>query len=143
MKWKKILLGKEGLRLFVKKWLTGTVVFLAMIVVVINSGSFSVFAESIDVTQPIESVNAIEVELNNDYFNPKDITIPNGKTTTLILKNKGSKKHTFTVEKLGIDTEVQSGKEKTITVKPTETGTFDLICRYHFQEGMVGKVIVK
>ena len=143
MKWKKIFLGKGGLRLFVKKWLTGMVVFLAMIVVVTNPGSFSVFAESIDGTQPIESVNAIEVELNDDYFNPKDITIPNGKTTTLILKNKGSKKHTFTVEKLGIDTEVQSGKEKTITVKPTETGTYDLICRYHFQEGMVGKVIVK
>ena len=143
MKWKKIILGKEGLRLFVKKWLTGMVVLLAMIVVVTNPGSLHVFAESVDVTQPIESVNAIEVELNDDYFNPKDITIPNGKTTTLILKNKGSKKHTFTVEKLGIDTEVHSGKEKTITVKPTETGTYDLICRYHFQEGMVGKVIVK
>ena len=143
MKWKKIILGKEGLRLFVKKWLTGMVVLLAMIVVVTNPGSLHVFAESVDVTQPIESVNAIEVELNDDYFNPKDITIPNGKTTTLILKNKGSKKHTFTVEKLGIDTEVQSGKEKTITVKPTKTGTYDLICRYHFQEGMVGKVIVK
>ena len=143
MKWKKIFLGKEGLRLFVKKWLTGMVILLAMIVVVTNPGSLSVFAESVDVTQPIESVNAIEVELNDDYFNPKDITIPNGKTTTLILKNKGSKKHTFTVEKLGIDTEVQSGTEKTITVKPIETGTYDLICRYHFQEGMVGKVIVK
>ena len=143
MKWKKIFLGKEGLQLFVKKWLTGMVVLLAMIVVVTNPGSFHVFAESVDVTQPIESVNTIEVELNDDYFNPKDITIPNGKTTTLILKNKGSKKHTFTVEKLGIDTEVRSGTEKTITVKPTETGTYDLICRYHFQEGMVGKVIVK
>ena len=142
MKWKKIVLGKEGLQLFVKKWLTGMVVLLAMIVVITNPGSLHVFAESVDVTQPIESGNAIEVELNDDYFNPKDITIPNGKTTTLILKNKGSKKHTFTVEKLGIDTEVQSGTEKTITVKPTETGTYDLICRYHFQEGMVGKVIV-
>jgi plastocyanin len=142
MKWKKIFLGKEGLQLFVKKWLTGMVVLLAMIVVITNSGSLHVFAESVNVTQPIKSVNAIEVELNDDYFNPKDITIPNGKTTTLILKNKGSKKHTFTVEKLGIDTEVQAGTEKTITVKPTETGTYDLICRYHFQEGMVGKVIV-
>ena len=129
--------------MFVKKWLTSMVILLAMIVVVSNPGSLSVFAESVDVTQPIESVNAIEVELNDDYFNPKDITISNGKTTTLILKNKGSKKHTFTVEKLGIDTEVQSGTEKTITVKPIETGTYDLICRYHFQEGMVGKVIVK
>jgi plastocyanin len=128
---------------FVKKWLTGMVVLLAMMVAVTNLGSLHVFAESVDVTQPIESVNAIEVDLNDNYFNPKDITIPNGKTTTLILKNKGSKKHTFTVEKLGIDTEVQSGKEKTITVKPTKTGTYDLICRYHLQEGMVGKVIVK
>ena len=143
MKWKKIFLGKEGLHLFVKKWLTSMVILLAMIVVITNLGSLHVFAESVDVTQPIESVNTIEVELNDDYFNPKDITIPNGKTTTLILKNKGSKKHTFTVEKLGIDTEIQSGTEKTITVKPTETGTYDLICRYHFQEGMVGKVIVK
>ena len=126
-----------------KKWLTGLVVLLAMLVVLTTPGSLSVFAESGVVTQPIESVKAIEVELNDDYFNPKVITIPNGRTTTLILKNKGTKKHTFTVEKLGIDVEVEPGTEKTITVKPTETGTYDLICRYHFQEGMVGKVIVK
>jgi plastocyanin len=143
MKWKKIFLRKEGLRLFVKKRLTSMVILLVMIVVVSNPGSLSVFAESVDVTQPIESGNTIEVELNDDYFNPKDITISNGKTTTLILRNKGTKKHTFTVEKLGIDTEVRSGTEKTITVKPIETGTYNLICRYHFQEGMVGKVIVK
>ena len=129
--------------MFVKKRLISMVILLAMIVVVSNPGSLSVFAESVDVTQPIESVNTIEVELNDDYFNPKDITISNGKTTTLILRNKGSKKHTFTVEKLGIDTEVRSGTEKTITVKPIETGTYNLICRYHFQEGMVGKIIVK
>jgi plastocyanin len=127
----------------VKKWLTGLVVLLAMIVVVTNPGSLSVFAESGVLTQPIESVKAIEVELNDDYFNPKVITIPNGRTTTLILKNTGTKKHTFTVEKLGIDVEVQRGKEKTITVDPKKTGTYDLICRYHLQEGMVGKVIVK
>ena len=130
--------------MFVKKWLTGMVVLLAMIVVITNSGSLHVFAESVDVTQPpIESGNTIEVELNDDYFNPKVITISNGRTTTLILKNKGKKEHTFTVEKLRIDAEVQPGKEKNITVKPKKTGTYDLICRYHLQEGMVGKVMVK
>jgi plastocyanin len=127
----------------VKKWLTGLVVLLGIIVIVTTPGSPSVFAEVDPVTQPIESVNAIEVELNDDYFNPKVITISNGRTATLILKNKGKKKHTFTVEKLGIDAEVQPGTEKTITVKPEMPGTFELICRYHFQEGMVGKVIVK
>ncbi|PLS02394.1 cupredoxin domain-containing protein [Neobacillus cucumis] len=129
--------------MYVKKCLTPLVVSLAIIVVATTSGSLSVFAESGAFTQPIESVKAMEIGLNDDYFNPKDITIPNGRTTTLILKNKGRKKHTFTVEKLAIDVEVQAGQEKTITVKPKEPGTYDLICRYHFQEGMAGKVIVK
>ena len=127
----------------VKKWLTGLIVRIAMILVVTTPGSISVFAESGVVTKSIESVKAIEVKLNDDYFNPKVITIPNERTTTLILKNKGKKEHTFTVDKLRIDAEVQPGKEKTITVKPKNPGTYELICRYHFQEGMVGKVIVK
>jgi len=126
-----------------KKWLTRFVVLMAMIVVVTSSGSFSAFAESVVLTQPTETAKAIKVELDDDYFNPKVITIPNGKTTTLILRNEGVKEHTFTVEKLGIDVEVQPRKEKTITVEPKMPGTYELICRYHFNEGMAGKVIVK
>ncbi|MEY8755519.1 cupredoxin domain-containing protein [Peribacillus frigoritolerans] len=125
----------------VKKWVTGLVVVLATVVVVTTLGSFGVSAESRVVTQP--AVKSIEVELNDDFFNPEVITIPNGTATTLILKNKGKKEHTFTVEKLGIDAEVQAGKEKNITVQPKQPGTYELICRYHFQEGMVGKVIVE
>ena len=121
-----------------KNWLTGWVVLFAMVIGVITSGSLDVLAESDVVRQ-----QAMEVQLNDDYFNPETITIPSGKTTTLILKNEGQKEHTFTVEKLGIDAEVQPGKEKTITVKPQNPGTYELICRYHFNSGMVGKVIVK
>ncbi|MED3931591.1 cupredoxin domain-containing protein [Priestia megaterium] len=121
-----------------KNWLTGLAVLFAMVIGVITSGSLSVLAESDVVRQ-----KAMEVQLNDDYFNPETITIPSGKTTTLILKNEGQKEHTFTVEKLGIDAEVQPGKEKTITVKPQNPGTYELICRYHFNSGMVGKVIVK
>jgi plastocyanin len=124
------------------KKVTGLFVVLAMVMVT-TIGSLGVFAESGVVNQPMETEKAIEVELNDDYFNPKVITIPNGTATTLILKNKGKKEHTFTVEKLGVDAEVQPGKEKTITVNPKQPGTYELICRYHFQEGMVGKVIVK
>ena len=121
-----------------KKWLMGLVALFAMVIGVMTSGSLGVLAESDVVRQ-----KAIEVQLNDDYFNPETITIPSGKTTTLILKNEGQKEHTFTVEKLGIDAEVQPGKEKTITVKPQSPGTYELICRYHFNSGMVGKVIVK
>ncbi|MGA5690923.1 cupredoxin domain-containing protein [Cytobacillus pseudoceanisediminis] len=123
----------------VKKRVTGLAFVLAMLVVLSTPGSFGVFAEA-DVSTKVKS---IEVELNDDYFNPKVITIPNGTSTTLILKNKGKKEHTFTVEKLGIDAEIQPGKETSISVKPKQPGTYELICRYHFQEGMVGNVIVK
>jgi plastocyanin len=135
--------GKEGLRMFVKKWVTRLVCLLAMVVMVTSLGTLGVFAEESSVVQPQENEKAIEVEMNDDYFNPKVITIPNGTTTKLKLKNKGKKEHTFTVEKLGIDAEVQPGKEMTINIKPQQPGTYELICRYHFQEGMVGKVIVK
>ena len=122
----------------VKNWLMGLVVLFTMVISVMISGSLGVLAESDVVRQ-----KAMEVQLNDDYFNPETITIPSGKTTTLILKNEGQKEHTFTVEKLGIDAEVQPGKEKTITLKPQNPGTYELICRYHFNSGMVGKVIVK
>ena len=129
--------------MFVKKWLTGLVVLLAMIVVWTTQGPLGVFAESSVKTQPTETVNVIEVKLNDDYFTPEVITLLNGKTTQLKLKNEGKKEHTFTVKKLGIDAEVKPGQEKTITVTPKNPGTYELICRYHFNEGMVGKVIVK
>ncbi|PGM87301.1 cupredoxin domain-containing protein [Bacillus cereus] len=121
----------------VKKKLTGLIISLAMIIVMTALGSLNIFAESDVVRQPIE------VELNDDYFNPNVITVPAGKTTTLLLKNQGNRDHTFTVKKLGIDAEVPSRKEKTITVKPETPGTYELICRFHYLKGMAGKVIVK
>jgi plastocyanin len=127
--------------LSVQKRVIKLVFMLAMVAMVTSLGTRGVFAES-RVVQPMET-RTIEVELNDDSFNPEVITIPNGTSTKLILKNKGKKEHTFTVEKLGIDTEVQPGKERTITITPKQPGTYELICRYHFQEGMVGKVIVK
>ncbi|WP_053366479.1 cupredoxin domain-containing protein [Bacillus sp. FJAT-27245] len=119
------------------------VVLLLMVLALNTLGSLHVLAESSGGTQPDERENAITVELNDDYFNPKTITLPNGRATTIILKNNGQKEHTFTVQRLGIDAVVQAGTTKTISVKPNMPGTYDLICRYHYQTGMVGKVIVK
>jgi plastocyanin len=125
-----------------KKWLSGLAVLLVMIVGATTLVSLGVSAQS-DAMDTLETANAIEVIMKDNYFSPDVITIPNGKTTSLKLKNAGNREHTFTVEKLGIDVEVQPGKETTITVSPKSPGTYKLICRYHSQDGMVGKVIVK
>ncbi|HDR7792607.1 TPA: cupredoxin domain-containing protein [Bacillus luti] len=128
--------------MFMSKWLFRFISFLVMIVWWMTLGSFHVFASANVVTQPIDSPKVMEVELGDDYFKPNVITIPI-EGTTLLLKNKGKNEHTFTVKKLGIDVIVESGKEKNITVKPANTGTYELICRYHLLKGMEGKVIVK
>ncbi|MED3537871.1 MULTISPECIES: cupredoxin domain-containing protein [Bacillus cereus group] len=125
------------------KWLFPLLGLFVMIVSVIALDSINVVASANVVTQPIESTKVIEVELNDDYFNPNVITIQIEETTTLLLKNKGKNEHTFTVKKLGIDVVVESGKEKNITIKPKNTGTYELICRYHLLKGMEGKVIIK
>ncbi|HDR7798156.1 cupredoxin domain-containing protein [Bacillus tropicus] len=127
----------------ISKWLFRFIGFLVIFVGVITLNSLNVFASVNVVTQPVESAKVIEVELNDDYFKPNVITIPIEESTTLLLKNKGKSEHTFTVKKLGIDVVVESGKEKSMTVKPTSTGTYELICRYHLLKGMDGKVLVK
>ncbi|KAA0766794.1 cupredoxin domain-containing protein [Bacillus sp. SH5-2] len=125
------------------RWLFRFTSLLMMIVWWVPLGSSHVFASVNGVTQPIDSTQVIEVELNDDYFHPNVITVPIEESTTLLLKNKGKNEHTFTVKKLGIDVVVEPGKEKNITVKPKNAGTYELICRYHLLKGMEGKVIVK
>ncbi|PFW56400.1 cytochrome B [Bacillus cereus] len=125
------------------KWLFRFICLLVMIIGIITFSSFHAFASVNTVTQPVEPAKVIEVELNDDYFKPNVITIPIDESTTLLLKNKGKNEHTFTVKKLGVDVVVEPGKEKNITVKPKNTGTYELICRYHLLKGMEGKVIVK
>lgn len=94
-------------------------------------------------TEAQNANNEVVVELNDDFFNPDVITLPNEETTILLLQNKGMKEHTFTVKGLAIDVELQPGEEKKISIKPGKTGTYELICRYHEQEGMVGEVVVE
>ncbi|WP_338472453.1 cupredoxin domain-containing protein [Niallia sp. XMNu-256] len=125
--------------MLLKKYVVGLVLLFGLLTI----GSLEGFAQSSTENQPIETAKALEVELRDDSFNPNTITLPKGESTTLLLKNTGNKEHTFTVEKLRIDVEVEPKSEKTITVKPDQPGTYELICRYHVQEGMVGKVIVQ
>ena len=63
-----------------------------------NFKFLNVFASVNNLAQPIASAKVIEVELNDDYFNPNVITIPINESTTLLLKNKGKSEHTFTIK---------------------------------------------
>lgn len=119
-----------------KEYLKGFFAILAM-TLIINGIAASVYAEM------QEPDSEVSVELNDDYFNPEDIILPAGKQVTLNLENKGRKPHTFTVNDLKIDVDLQPGEERNITLEPVSEGTYELICRFHREQGMVGKVIVE
>lgn len=78
----------------------------------------------------------------NYVFNPADITVKVGETVTLKLTSE-NEFHSFTVDDLGIDVEVDAGTTEEITFTFSDAGTFELICIPHESLGMVGKIIVQ
>ena len=89
---------------------------------------------------------SLDVALNDAnakyLFNPTDITVKVGETVTLKLTSE-DEFHSFTVDDLGIDVEVDAGTTEEITFTFSDAGTFDLICIPHESLGMVGKIIVQ
>ena len=75
-------------------------------------------------------------------FEPADLTFSLGETVTLVLKSE-AQFHTFTVEGLGIDEDVNPGKTVEFTHTFDKAGTYDLICIPHQAAGMTGTITVK
>lgn len=91
---------------------------------------------------PSSAAREIEVELDSYYFDPATLSLKQGEEVTLKLVNESQAPHTFTVGALGVDVMVPAGATKTVTVKPERSGQFPLVCRYHKDMGMQGKVVV-
>ncbi len=51
--------------------------------------------------------------------------------------------HTFTVDDLGIDMELDSGETKTLTYTFDKAGVYKLICIPNEALGMVGEIVVQ
>ena len=80
---------------------------------------------------------------NTEYmFDPGDIAVSSGETVTIEMTSQ-SEFHSFTVDKLGIDVEVEAGETQTFTFTFDKPGTYDLICIPHETLGMVGRIIVQ
>jgi plastocyanin len=79
-----------------------------------------------------------EVELDDDYFEPKTITGDAGETLTLELKNEGSNEHNFTLDEQSVDQDVEAGEEAEVTVKVPKSGKLTFYCKYHRSQGMTG-----
>ncbi len=80
---------------------------------------------------------------SGDYmFNPADLIFSVGETVTFELTSE-TEFHTFTVDDLEIDVEVNGGETQTLTFTFEEAGEFALICIPHEFHGMTGTITVQ
>ena len=84
----------------------------------------------------------VEVELDDDYFEPTILEGEPGQTVTLELMNEGNSAHTLTISDQGVDQEVQPGDEAEVDVTFPESGQLAFVCKFHESNGMVGALEV-
>lgn len=93
-------------------------------------------------TEEVAGVPEFELELDEFYFSPTVLSGEAGQTISLELLNNGSNVHTFTVDAVNVDVEVQPGQNAFTKVTFPESGAFLFYCRFHAGGGMRGGLSV-
>jgi plastocyanin len=81
---------------------------------------------------------SIEIEQDDFYFKPTFVKATAGATVKVELHNEGKNEHTFTIDALNIDEDLQPGAQKTVEVKLPSSGSTNYYCRFHRSQGMQG-----
>ncbi|HEY8491496.1 MAG TPA: cupredoxin domain-containing protein, partial [Dehalococcoidia bacterium] len=91
----------------------------------------------------------IVITARDSTFEPAQVTVPQGKTVTLVLKNEGAAVHNLRLETkeaagkdFASDPMVNPGASSEIQVKIDRPGTYRFVCDYHLP-GMVGELTVR
>ena len=83
----------------------------------------------------------IEIELDDNYFEPTILKGKPGQMVELELKNEGNTTHTFTIAEQSINKEIQPGDETETEVKFPQSGVLKFVCTFHQGEGMIGALL--
>ena len=89
-------------------------------------------------TKDVSGESKVEVELDDDYFEPTVLEGKAGERVTLELKNEGGSEHNLTIDELNIDQDVEPGDETELEVTFPDSGTLTFYCKYHRGQGMAG-----
>ena len=87
----------------------------------------------------------IEATLTEFTFAPKSWEVPAGKPVRIVIHNKGTLEHDFTIDALKIAVKAQPGKDTTKDFNVIAPGTYTVHCTVagHTESGMVGTLVVK
>ena len=86
---------------------------------------------------------SVNLDLNDDYFEPTVIKGTRRQKLAVVLKNYGKHLHNFTLPAEGIDRDVAPGKTETVIVHIPRSGEIGFYCKYHKQVGMSGGLVVR
>jgi plastocyanin len=84
----------------------------------------------------------VEVTIEDFAFKPGSLLVEDGQPLELTLKNTGQAPHTFTIDELNVDIELQPGAEDTVLVETSDSGDFEYYCRFHKAQNMKGALTV-
>jgi plastocyanin len=94
-------------------------------------------------SEDVTGAGEIEVELDDFYFEPTVLEGEAGQTLTVTMFNEGDAPHTFTIDELQIDEELQPGDEDvSAEVTFPDSGALVFYCRFHVEGGMLGGLSV-
>jgi predicted lipoprotein with Yx(FWY)xxD motif len=93
-------------------------------------------------TKDATGATSLELELDNNYFEPTFVKGTAGQKLTVTLANDSSNLHNFSVPGLAIDQDVQGKEQKTVDVTFPSSGVLLFLCKYHSSAGMNGELLV-
>jgi plastocyanin len=93
-------------------------------------------------SKDVSGSDEAELELDDFYFEPTVLEGEAGQTLTVELENEGDATHTFTVDELGVDEELQPGDSGEAEVTFPDSGALLFYCRFHQGGGMRGALSV-
>jgi plastocyanin len=84
----------------------------------------------------------LDVAVGDFFFEPTVLEGEAGQALTVNLSNEGDAPHTFTVDELQVDQELQPGDSGTVDVTFPDSGALVFYCRFHADGGMLGGLSV-
>ncbi len=89
-------------------------------------------------TKDVSGESEVDVELDDNYFDPTVLKGDPGQKVKLELENEGKTQHNLTIAELSLDQDVAPGKKAEVEVTFPQSGTLSFFCKYHKSLGMAG-----
>jgi plastocyanin len=84
----------------------------------------------------------VEIELDDEYFEPTVLKGTPGQKVTLELKNEGNEEHNISIADQNIDQDVAPADEAEVEVTFPQSGELSFVCKFHESTGMAGALVV-